>query len=230
MSAPQIIRTPGGEELVVLPRAEYEALLERADHEAEDADDVAIYDARKAELAAGGVVLPPEVSAAILRGGESVEGHSQLARRDTTAVEFQNRYRSGLSVRSRKWTPYGNPRDHREARAGFECTGGVAFVDYFAGLSGAHDSLVVQALEAHIGLRRVTVTRNYCTPRTSCRSTRNRIASMKLSPAAFRAIDSAPRLGSFTASGAMNQGGAAHGAARSNRAVAGDLSAIEHAS
>src|SRR5258708_39426876 len=68
MSAPQIIRTPSGEELVVLPRAEYEALLERADHEVEDADDVAIYDARKAELAAGGGVLPQEVSAAILRG------------------------------------------------------------------------------------------------------------------------------------------------------------------
>jgi hypothetical protein len=50
------------------PRDEYEALLERADRETEDADDVAIYDARKAELAAGGVVLPPEVSAAILRG------------------------------------------------------------------------------------------------------------------------------------------------------------------
>ena len=65
MTGPQIIRTPGGEELVVLSRAEYEALLERADHEAEDADDVAIYDARKA---AGSVVLPPEVSAAILRG------------------------------------------------------------------------------------------------------------------------------------------------------------------
>lgn len=68
MRTPQIIRTPGGEELVVLPRAEYEALLVRADHEAEDADDVAIYDVRKAELAASGVVLPPEVSAAILRG------------------------------------------------------------------------------------------------------------------------------------------------------------------
>jgi hypothetical protein len=65
MSGPQIIRTPGGEELVVLSRAEYEALLERADHEAEDADDVAIYDARKA---AGEGVLPPEISAAILRG------------------------------------------------------------------------------------------------------------------------------------------------------------------
>jgi len=68
MSGPQIIRTPNGEELVVLPRAEYEALVERADQEAEDADDVAIYDARKAELTAGGVALPPEVSAAILRG------------------------------------------------------------------------------------------------------------------------------------------------------------------
>jgi hypothetical protein len=66
MSGPQIIRTPGGEELVVLPRAEYEALLlERAENEVEDADDIAIYDARKA---AGGGVLPPEVSAAILRG------------------------------------------------------------------------------------------------------------------------------------------------------------------
>jgi hypothetical protein len=68
MNTPQIIRTPSGDELVVLPRAEYEALLARADPDAEDADDVAIYDARKAELAAGGVVLPPEVSAAILKG------------------------------------------------------------------------------------------------------------------------------------------------------------------
>jgi hypothetical protein len=68
MRAPQIIRTPGGEELVVLPLADYEALLDRAGHEAEDADDIAIYDARKAELMAGGVVLPPEVTAAILRG------------------------------------------------------------------------------------------------------------------------------------------------------------------
>src|SRR5579872_5075365 len=68
MNGPQIIRTPSGEELVVLPRAEYEALLDRAGEGAEDADDIAIYDARKAELAAGGAVLPAEVSAAILRG------------------------------------------------------------------------------------------------------------------------------------------------------------------
>jgi DNA-binding XRE family transcriptional regulator len=68
LRSPQIIRTPDGEELVVLPRADYEALVERADHEAEDAEDVAIYDARKAELAAGGGILPAKVSAAILRG------------------------------------------------------------------------------------------------------------------------------------------------------------------
>jgi hypothetical protein len=68
MSGPQIIRTPSGEELVVLPRAEYEALIERSDQAAEDAEDVAVYDARKAELAAGGVVLPVDVTAAILRG------------------------------------------------------------------------------------------------------------------------------------------------------------------
>ena len=68
MSVPQMIRTPSGDELVVLPRAEYEALLLRADSVDEDEDDVALYDARKAELAAGGVVLPPEISAAILRG------------------------------------------------------------------------------------------------------------------------------------------------------------------
>ncbi len=68
MRAPQIIRTAGGEELVVLLRADYEALLQRADDEAENAADLAIYDARKAELAAGGGVLPPAVSAAILRG------------------------------------------------------------------------------------------------------------------------------------------------------------------
>jgi hypothetical protein len=68
MTEPQIIRTPGGEELVVLPRADYEALLVRADHDAEDAEDVAVYDARKAELSAGDVVLPIEISAAILRG------------------------------------------------------------------------------------------------------------------------------------------------------------------
>jgi len=47
MDEPQIIRTPSGEEMVVIPREEYERL--RAAAYDEDADDLAIYDARKAE-------------------------------------------------------------------------------------------------------------------------------------------------------------------------------------
>jgi hypothetical protein len=68
MADPQIIKTPSGEELVVLPRAEYEALVAAANAE-EDEADAAVYDARKAALKAGADArLPPEVSAAILRG------------------------------------------------------------------------------------------------------------------------------------------------------------------
>jgi DNA-binding XRE family transcriptional regulator len=84
MNAVQIIRTPTGEEMVVLSRAEYDALVERADYD-EDADDVAIYDARKAELAAGESVLPAQVSAAILRGQsrlKAVRLHCNVAQID----------------------------------------------------------------------------------------------------------------------------------------------------
>lgn len=92
MSAPQIIRTPGGEELVVLPRAEYEALLERAERDGEDADDIAIYDARKAELVAGGVVLPPEVSASLLHG----ESRLKAVRVWRGETQLQLSFRTGI--------------------------------------------------------------------------------------------------------------------------------------
>jgi hypothetical protein len=110
MSGPQIIRTPGGEEMVVLPRAEYEALLARADHQAEDADDVAIYDARKAELAAGSsAVLPPEVSAAILRGDSRLKAIRKW--RDETQLHLEVKtgigqgYLSDLESGRRTGTP-----------------------------------------------------------------------------------------------------------------------------
>jgi hypothetical protein len=109
MSQPQIIRAPNGEELVVLPRAEYEALVERADREAEDADDVAIYDARKAELVAGGVVLPPEVSAAILQGDSRLKairnwrGETQLHLNFKTGIA--QGYLSDLENGRRTGTP-----------------------------------------------------------------------------------------------------------------------------
>lgn len=92
MSAPQIIRTAGGEELVVLPRAEYEALIKRAADGAEDADDVAIYDARKAEMAADGAGLPPELSAAILRG----ESRLKAVRNWRDVTQMQLEFKTGI--------------------------------------------------------------------------------------------------------------------------------------
>lgn len=74
MTEPQFIRTPSGEELVVLTRADYDALIEALAEAEEDAADLAIYDARKAALAgAADDVLPPAVSAALLRGARLLE-------------------------------------------------------------------------------------------------------------------------------------------------------------
>jgi hypothetical protein len=109
MGAPQIIRSPSGDELVVLPRAEYEALLESAVHEAEDADDVAIYDARKAELAASGGALPPELSAAILRGDSRLKAIRKWRGETQTHLEFKTGigqgYLSDLESGRRAGTP-----------------------------------------------------------------------------------------------------------------------------
>lgn len=75
MSDIQIIRSPSGEELVVLPKADYEALLAAAASDAdEDAEDVAMYDARKAALTAGqDGALPEEVSLLIIRGNSRLK-------------------------------------------------------------------------------------------------------------------------------------------------------------
>jgi Helix-turn-helix len=93
MAGPQIIRTPNGEERVVLPRSEYEALVARADDDAEDAEDAAIYDARKAEFAAGGgSALPPDVSAAILRGDSRLKAIRKW--RDET--QMHSEFKTGI--------------------------------------------------------------------------------------------------------------------------------------
>ena len=69
MPTPQVIRTAAGEELVVLSRAEYDDLIARAAAADEDEDDVALYDARKAALAAGvDAALPAAVSGFMLKG------------------------------------------------------------------------------------------------------------------------------------------------------------------
>ena len=70
----QIIRTPAGEEMVVLPRAEYDALIAAAEAAGEDAEDVALYDARKADLASGrDAALPEAVSRLLLRSNSRLK-------------------------------------------------------------------------------------------------------------------------------------------------------------
>jgi DNA-binding XRE family transcriptional regulator len=66
---PQTIRAPSGDELVVLTRAEFDALTAAVADQLEDADDIAIYDERMAALESGrDAPLPAEVSAAIMSG------------------------------------------------------------------------------------------------------------------------------------------------------------------
>ncbi len=72
MDAPQIIKTSTGEELVVIPKADYEALLHAAEEAAEDAADVVIYDERKAELKTE-KALPADVTMDILRGSSRLK-------------------------------------------------------------------------------------------------------------------------------------------------------------
>ncbi len=65
----QIIRAPNGDELVVLPRAEFEALVGPQIDDPEDAADIAMFDVRMAEVSGDAAArLPAEVSANILRG------------------------------------------------------------------------------------------------------------------------------------------------------------------
>ena len=110
MSNPQIIKTPDGHELVVLSREEYDALVEAASEAEENAADIAIYDARKADLASGrNSILPPEVSAAILRGDTLLKalrkwrGMSQIELSDQTGLG--QGYLSDLENRRRQGTP-----------------------------------------------------------------------------------------------------------------------------
>ncbi len=68
MANVQIIKAPNGEEMVVLSKAEYDALTALAAEASEDAADVAAYDAAMAELEAGKTSkLPADLSALITK-------------------------------------------------------------------------------------------------------------------------------------------------------------------
>lgn len=61
----QFVTTPSGDDLAVLPRKDYEALIERLAELEEDEADLALYDQRKAGI---NPALPAELSTRILKG------------------------------------------------------------------------------------------------------------------------------------------------------------------
>jgi DNA-binding XRE family transcriptional regulator len=111
MTKLQTITTPNGEELVVLPRRDYDALVEAASEAREDAADVAVFDARMAELRSGrDARLPAEVSASMLRGLTLVKAlrkwrglkQREVARKSGVAQGFLSDIESGRRVGSRE--------------------------------------------------------------------------------------------------------------------------------
>jgi DNA-binding XRE family transcriptional regulator len=93
LPTPQILRTPSGEEMVVLPRQEYEALLDALAELQEDAADLSAYDAAKAHLATSGVPPFPMDLNALLRRRKRVAAIREW--RGLTVAELSAR--AGLS-------------------------------------------------------------------------------------------------------------------------------------
>lgn len=110
MDSPQVIHTATGEELVVLPRRQYEALLARANEGIDDVEDVSIQEARPAGPAASdAALLPKEVSAAVLRGDSRLKALRRW--KDVTQLDLSRKtgisqgYLSDLENGHRAGTP-----------------------------------------------------------------------------------------------------------------------------
>ena len=104
----QFFKTPAGEEIAILPRAEYEALIQRAAaaESGEDDLDVAMYDTRKAEVS---FHLPAEVTAIMLRGDSLLKAVRKWRDKTQLYIEFKTGigqgYLSDLESGRRKGTP-----------------------------------------------------------------------------------------------------------------------------
>jgi DNA-binding XRE family transcriptional regulator len=65
----QVVKTPAGEEFVFLPKKDFDALVEALEEAREDLEDIAAYDAARAEIDAAQLPpFPPEVNAGLMRG------------------------------------------------------------------------------------------------------------------------------------------------------------------
>jgi antitoxin component HigA of HigAB toxin-antitoxin module len=110
MDKPQIVRAANGEEMVLLSKADYEALVDAAAEAEEDAADLVMYDARMADLRSGiDARLPPEVSAALLKGASLLKALRKwrgLTQADlANATGMAQGYVSDLEAGRRKGTP-----------------------------------------------------------------------------------------------------------------------------
>ena len=101
--------TPGGEEFVILPRAEYDELARLAADAEEDAADAALFAERMAALAEGtDAVLPLEVSAELHKGASRLRalrkwrGKSQVDIAATLGIAQS--YLSALEAGDRRLT------------------------------------------------------------------------------------------------------------------------------
>ena len=99
-------KTPGGEEMAVLPRAEFEALARKAADIDEDEADVAMYDARKA---AHSPALPSGVSANMVHGDSLLRAVRKWRDMTQLQIEFKTNigqgYLSDLETGRRKGSP-----------------------------------------------------------------------------------------------------------------------------
>jgi antitoxin component HigA of HigAB toxin-antitoxin module len=102
----QFIKSPNGEDMVLLSRAEYEDLVRIAEEAAEDAADIAAYDAAMSE---GIELTPVEVSQHIMQGASLLKAYRLW--RNLSQVELAERsgtsqgHISDIESRRRKITP-----------------------------------------------------------------------------------------------------------------------------
>ena len=82
----QFVTTPSGDDMALLPRKDYEALLERLAELEEDENDLAVYDARKAEL---NPALPADLSKRIVQGDSLLKAIRNW--RDLTQMQVEQR-------------------------------------------------------------------------------------------------------------------------------------------
>lgn len=101
----QFVTTPSGDDMAILPRKDYEELLQRLAEFEEDEEDIALYDARKAAL---NPALPSEVSQRILKGESLLKAIRHWKDMTQMQVEFKTDiaqgYLSDLESGRRKGT------------------------------------------------------------------------------------------------------------------------------